>query len=70
MKRIEAQWGELVREFSDAGLQCIVARHAVEKSPTTEVVVADYVKASEHWTDLILKASDFVRDCHTGIPPV
>jgi hypothetical protein len=69
MKRIEAQWSVLVREFADAGLQCIVARHAVQRFPTREAVVADYAKASEHWTDLILKASDFVRDCRARTPP-
>jgi hypothetical protein len=70
MKRIESQWAVLVREFADAGLQCIVARHAVERFPTTEAVVADYVEASEHWTDTILKTSDLVRDCRASTPRV
>ena len=62
-KRIESEWNVLVGEYADAGLQCIAARHKVEKSPMTETLVADYVEASERWTDLVLKTSDFVRDC-------
>jgi hypothetical protein len=70
MKRIEAEWAVLVREFADAGWQCILARHAVEQFSSSERLVGDYMKASEHWTDLVLKTSDFVRDCRAGASPV
>ena len=63
LKQIEEQWASLLREFADAGLQCVLARHKVEKFPTTQATVADYTNACERWTDLILKTSDFVRDC-------
>jgi hypothetical protein len=61
--QIEEEWVSLLREFADAGLQCVLARHNVEKFPTRQVAVDDYTKASERWIELVLKTSDFVRDC-------
>ena len=60
---IESEWDVLLVDYKDAGLQCIRARHKVETFPMTEAAVADYARASERWTDLVLKTSDFVRDC-------
>ncbi len=64
-QQIEAAWVVLSTEYRDAGWQCILARHAVEKSPMTQDAIVAYAKASEHWVDLVLKTSDFVRDCRT-----
>ena len=63
IKQIEEEWASLLREFADAGLDCVLARHEVEKFPTTHATVAAYTKSCERWTDLVLKTSDFVRDC-------
>ena len=59
---IEEEWALLLREFADAGLQCVLARHNAEKFPTRQAAIADYTKASERWIELVLKTSDFVRD--------
>ena len=61
--QIEEEWASLLREFADAGLQCVLARHNVAQSPMRQIAVDDYTKASERWIELVLKASDFVRDC-------
>ena len=61
--RIEGEWAVLLAEFGEAGLQCVSARHRVEQGPATEAALADYMKASERWIDLVLRTSDFVRDC-------
>jgi hypothetical protein len=65
-KRIEAEWSALSAEHADAGWRCILARREVEKFPMTQVVIDSYTKASERWVELVLKTSDFVRDCPTA----
>ena len=60
--QIEAEWNVLLTEYADAGMQCVLARHRVERA-TTEVLIAEYAKASERWIDIVLRTSDFVRDC-------
>ena len=62
-KRIEAEWIALLAEHADAGWKCVLARHKVEKFPTTQAVIDEYTTASERWIDHVLKVSDFVRDC-------
>ena len=61
--RIETEWTLLLAEFGSAGLKCVLARHEMERLPTAAGAMANYVSASEHWTDLVLKTHDFVRDC-------
>lgn len=62
-KQRQAEWVALSGEYVDAGWQCVLARHEAQKFPVTADVIAAYVKASERWVDLVLKTSDFVRDC-------
>lgn len=61
--RVEEEWALLLAQFGEAGLQCVLARHEVEKFPTTGAAIAEYTRAREHWTDLVLRTHDFVRDC-------
>jgi hypothetical protein len=62
-KRSEAEWIALSAAHADAGWKCVLARHEVERFPTTQSVIDDYTTASEQWIDHVLKVSDFVRDC-------
>jgi hypothetical protein len=61
--RVETEWNAILAELGDAGLQCVLARHNLERNAGAAGAMAGYVAASERWTDAFLKAGDFVRDC-------